>query len=547
MSIARPIIRYSTSSSSRRYCRVLNHTNNIYNNSNNNVISSIKSLITPIRHYSTASTLDETSKPQAKQLLQSLLDVVSSQQSTLNKTESDRLAQYIKDLKLNDSLCEFHLGTFFAQGIGMDKADADKALFWYKRAADHDLAEGQYALGIAYLSGSALTVFKPVFPSLNAAAQAKKGANNNKSTTIIGEGWISNDDAADFDYFKWLQQERQRVRELKESGSIYRQEQLELARKKEGLRWLTLSAIQGYWHAQLTLGLVLLQGKYGMEQNEKKALYWLDKASKERVDLEAMHQVGLYYYAKLDNGIQSGELNPRHKAARDLQEKAFDNINVASNRGLAEATYWLASFFLGVVNKQPVQSVGFQLLLRAAEQGSAKAATMLALLHHNGEHPDKFRRFIKLGVAGGDPVALLCMGEVYFSGQEGYQINYKKALYYFSESAALGNSDAALNQGVMYYNGYGTDIDYETSFYCYQNSYQYNPKNIAAITNLYMMHSEGIGAPKSPELANFYETLRIKLEQEQATSDGKGSEPKPIWWFPGNCWIKTSSSQDGDS
>ncbi len=49
-------------------------------------------------------------------------------------------------------------------------------------------------------------------------------------------------------------------------------------------------------------------------------------------------------------------------------------------------------------------------------------------------------------------------------------MDYTKALHFFKASARLGHASAWVNEGAMYFNGLGTDVNYEKAFYAYQNA-----------------------------------------------------------------------------
>jgi len=280
---------------------------------------------------------------------------------------------------------------------------------------------------------------------------------------------------------------------------------------KRGLRWLTLSAIQNYTHAQFTLGLLLLKGSYQVEINEKQGIYWLEKADQEG-DVNATYELGNYYYTAMALDIENSNV---------YLEKAISYFLKGSNAGHSECSYWIGSNFIGNEGSSDIN--GLEFLLLAIDQKSKSAPTFLSILYRDGviveQNRSLFMKYLNIGVERQDSIALLMMGELYFSGDEGMELNYKKAFHYFKLSSELGNSNACLNLGVMYYNGYGTAVDYLKAFYCYQNAYHYDSTNISAISNLYTMHRDGVGIPKSIEMAEFYKNLLKKLEDNNNTNN----------------------------
>eukprot|EP01132_Coremiostelium_polycephalum_P006253 gene6253-7786_t len=411
---------------------------------------------------------------------------------------------------MNDSLSDFHIGVFYSQGVVLPR-DEKKAMEYFKKSADKDLAEGQFAYGMSLLLGSNKYVFQPIFPSIlnhknNSDQQNQLDNQDGDDEIVLGSGWVTqqNGSKEDFDYRKWLKEQRKKT--INQRENIYIESEKKKEQIKTGIRWLTLSAIQNYSHAQFSLGMILLFGKYEIDKNEKQGLDWLQQ-SFNNGDLNACFELGKYYYSMIET------ISDQTKVSEILQ-KSLTYFKHGSNHGSGLCSYWLGTNFISVDSSiTGIDSIEY--LKLAVNQDNPNAPTFLAMLYRDGIMVDQdknlFHKYLDIGISRGDSLALLCIGELYFNGDEGYEINYKKALHYFTESSNRGNSDAYLNQGVMYFNGYGTDIDYSKAFYCYQNSFHFNPNNKAAISNLYTMHKEGLGVPKSEEIANYYLSLLNKL------------------------------------
>ncbi|KAF2076356.1 hypothetical protein CYY_002362 [Polysphondylium violaceum] len=438
----------------------------------------------------------------SKYLFNRILETLD--EKSLSPDEIKKLNQYKEDAQMNESLVDFHIGTFYSQGIVLEK-DQDKAIFYYKKAADKDLAEAQYAYGLTLIKGTSENLFTPIFPSLIDNSSTLSTTKSLLDDMILGKGWVSpsnNETDKDFDYYKWLRQERRKFK-------VYRDNKTKIEKSKRdnlktGIRWLTLSAIQNYTHAQFSLGLLLLKGNYEVDVNETQGIYWLEKADQEG-DVNATYELANYYYNAMANDIENSNL---------YLEKAIPYYLKGSNAGHAECSYWLGSNFIDNQDSSGIN--GLEFLLLAIEQQSKPAPTFLSILYRNGviveQDKQTFIKYLEMGVDRQDSTALLMMGELYFSGDEGFELNYKKAFQFFKSSSLLGNSNASLNLGVMHFNGFGTPIDYLQAFYCYQNAYHYDSTNISAISNLYTMHRDGLGVPKNVEMAEYYLGLLKKLE-----------------------------------
>jgi TPR repeat protein len=66
------------------------------------------------------------------------------------------IQQYQQEADAGDRIAQYHVGTLYAQGIGVLRDPAEAAR-WYRRAAEQGLNEAQYQLGLMYTRGSGVS------------------------------------------------------------------------------------------------------------------------------------------------------------------------------------------------------------------------------------------------------------------------------------------------------------------------------------------------------------------------------------------------------
>ncbi len=181
----------------------------------------------------------------------------------------------------------------------------------------------------------------------------------------------------------------------------------------EAVRWLLLSAAQGYEYAQYRLGKLYLLGDE-IEQDFPQAESWFEKATDQgnsyaKYSLAKMHLAGL------------AQISDEHKAVRLLRESAND--------GNGWAQYLLGKFcFRGEHTEKDVFEAE-RLLNASAEQKNSQAQYLLAKLY-------------------------LC--------EDGIPKDMGKALYWLWESVKQKNQYAQYQLGKMLLFGKETDRDVET-------------------------------------------------------------------------------------
>lgn len=198
----------------------------------------------------------------------------------------------------------------------------------------------------------------------------------------------------------------------------------------EAVRWLLLSAAQGYEYAQYRLGKLYLLGNE-IEQDFPKAESWLEKASDQgnsyaKYSLAKMHLAGL--------AAESDE----HKAMRLLQESAND--------GNGWAQYLLGKFcFRGEHTEKDVFEAE-RFLNASAEQKNSQAQYLLAKLYlcEDGipKDAEKALHWLWESVKQKNQYAQYQLGKMLLFGKDAEQ-DIQNGIALLSASAEQGNVYAA--------------------------------------------------------------------------------------------------------
>ena len=101
----------------------------------------------------------------------------------------------------------------------------------------------------------------------------------------------------------------------------------------------------------------------------------------------------------------------------------------------------------------------------------------------------------------GDMEAQFNLGRMYYNG-EGTEVNYEKALYWWEKAAEQGDVRAQYNVGYMYYNGEGTEVNYEKALYWWEKAAEQG--DAEAQFNLGRMYCQGEGTEVNYEKALYW-------------------------------------------
>lgn len=134
----------------------------------------------------------------------------------------------------------------------------------------------------------------------------------------------------------------------------------------------------------------------------------------------------------------------------------------------------------------------------AAEEQTVSASILPT---PDSDVPEEYRALEKLAFEGkGD--AQHDLAALYSSGEHGFKQNFKKAAYWFKESAENGVANARYNLGVLYHQGLGVKQDVDKAIYWYGRAAELGHPE--AQYNLGIANIEGIGTSYNPKLAVAY-------------------------------------------
>ena len=209
------------------------------------------------------------------------------------------------------------------------------------------------------------------------------------------------------------------------------------------------AAEQGDSRAQYNLGVMYVNGK-GIVQDDELAVYWWTKAA-EQSDADAQFSLGRMY------SMESRAVAQNYVQAVYWYEKAALQGHVKAEFKLG-VMYEAGEGFFTQDYKQAV--IWYT---RAAEQGYADAQNYLGVKFLNGQGVAKDGRQALLwfhkAAEQGDTNGLNWLGYLYYFGQGAAQ-DYKLAAYWYSKAAALESSFAQDRLGMMYADGKGVTQDF---------------------------------------------------------------------------------------
>lgn len=198
-----------------------------------------------------------------------------------------------------DPWAQVTVAQMYTLGQGRTK-DTERAVYWYRQAADGGSAFAQFQIGLMYQAGNGLPQdeSKAIDWWLKAAHQGDREAQYNLAVMFNAGRGVPKDAAQ---AAAW--REKAAVAGLLPA-------QVEMARAywegdgvaqdlRKTVAWLERAAIQGDAWSQTKLGLFYASGQ-GVPKDAEQAIYWLEKAA-EQGNIEAQQKVGLLYTIRGDD------------------------------------------------------------------------------------------------------------------------------------------------------------------------------------------------------------------------------------------------------
>ncbi len=315
-----------------------------------------------------------------------------------------------------DAIAQFNIGLMFRNGKGVERDDAEAAL-WYRRAADQGDQDAQFNLAYMYDEGLGVPL----------------------------------DDA---EAIRWYRRAAEQGNVDAQFNLAYMYEDGEGVQQNyaEAARWYGKGAAQGHAKSQLNLGLLYDEGN-GVPLDDTKAVE-LYRLAADQGNMNAQRNLGLMY--------DHGEGVPENDA------EAVRWYRAAAEQGFDKAQYSLAYMYdegLGVPEDDAEAAKWYRL---AADQGYAKAQLNLGLLYDLGH-----------GVAMDDATAIAWYRKAAEQGNEKAEFNlalmydngegvgkdHGTAVQWYLKSAKQGYGDAQYNLALKYKKGEGVPRDHDRAYF----------------------------------------------------------------------------------
>ena len=348
----------------------------------------------------------------------------------------------------------FSLGVVYATGMGVP-ADDQKAVYWYRQAAEQGHADAQFRLGAMYARGQGVPADdrEAVFWYGEAAGQGHADAQFWLGRSYAnGRGVSADDREAVFWYSKAAGQGHADAQFW--LGYSHASGKGVAADDREAVFWYREAAEQGHADAQFELGLSYTIGG-GVAEDDQEAVSWYRKAA-EQGHVEAQFWLGAMH-------------NSGRGVAEDDQEAVFW-YRKAAEQGHAGGQYWLGfmhwlAFLNGIAEDDGTAYDDQEAVFwyrKAAEQGHVKAQFSLGFSYANGwgvpaddrEAAFWYRKAAEQGLAG----AQLELGRSYANGR-GVPADDREAASWYRKAAEQGHANAQLELGRSYASGKGLPED----------------------------------------------------------------------------------------
>ena len=355
---------------------------------------------------------------------------------------------YRRAAEFGDVNAQDNLGWCYEKGVGVEQ-DWEEAIVWYRKAAEQGLAHAQCNLGWCYeYSKGEGRDWKTVRLFRNAVKQGDTAVQCLSWFHMIGKGNEQDWEEAAKWFFKAAEQgyadAQCKLGEYYEVGKGVKQD------KVEAVKWYRKAAEQGHVEAQINL-----MSLYELEEDWEEAVKWYHKAS-ELGDAEAQYKLGVCY--------GSG------KGVKQDYGEAMKWYCKAAEQGNADAQLYLG-WRCYEIDHHYEEAVKWY--SKAAGQRYAEAQYMLGVCYGSGKGVEQdwkeAVKWYRKAAEQGNADAQCCLGACYKNGK-GVEQDREEAVKWYRMAAEQGNAGAQCCLGVCYENGEGVDQDWEEALKWYRKA-----------------------------------------------------------------------------
>ncbi len=377
----------------------------------------------------------------------------------------------------------YNLGVIYYQGEYV-KSDIEKAIELIKKSAEHDHPLGMHDMGNLHYSGINDTPID-IDKAIN---WYKKAANAGvrESYEILAdiffdpkEKWYNPTDAL---IYLTKSAEMKNIQSQINLGFRYLDGTGVTTDYKESFRWFMKAAEAGNMTAANMVAEAYNRGK-GVEKNEAESFSWYLKSAKSG-NLDAISQVSVKYY--LGQGVEKN-----YKKSKEWAEKGQKHNNLLSK-------YVLGMLYKHGDSVDQNSDRSIEEFMIAFEQsdtsGKMFSARNIAEIYRYGIgteiNLEKAHKWYEIASELGDPESQNELGLMYGDGI-GVRKDQEVALYWIQNSAINGFPMAQNNLGALYQNGTGIEQNIEKAIYWYQQAADQNIP--VAVRNLGALYLRGEG------------------------------------------------------
>jgi TPR repeat protein len=401
--------------------------------------------------------------------------------TAINMGHPDKFSLYIKLAEEGNAIAQYMIGSLYLEGQDIPQ-DIKEGLKWLQKSADQNNDHAQCYLGAIYLQGLFGIDANPQ-TAIHWLQLASEQSNDNATKYLadcflLGQGTEKNIDKAILLWKKFPQDQYCQY----SLAQLYLDETLpEYYNPKEAIKRLRQAAQQDHLEAQVGLGIYLLKGGDGADQNIKEARTFLHKAAKQNHPVAQFYLAEIYaegngvpanrkeafkwYLASAESGyipalqiVSKWFLKGIGTAKNELKgynfltilavqgdEEALTLLNNAATAGNAIAQYTLSRYF---ADKNESELATYW-LEKSVAQGFAVAQCQLAFVYsYNNDH-ERYIHYLKLAAEQGEPEAQTLLASAYESGFYVTQ-NLETAFQLAKKAAEQGHVKANLLLGSYY-------------------------------------------------------------------------------------------------